>query len=294
MITPAKKFLFSISALILVAFLFSGYVWASFYRQKILQVVFLDVGQGDSVLIRTPDNQNILIDGGPDSTVLYKIGKYLPFYNRTIDLMILTHPHSDHVAGLVRVLKRYKVKKILSTGVAHTSADYLKWLELIRGKNIEFIKVSDSEKFKFVTGQTDGDNMILKVLYPFSDISQKKFEDLNTSSVIVKLIYGENSFLFTGDLPAEKEEELISANIDIKADVLKVGHHGSRDSSSVEFLKKVQPGYAVIQSGRDNKFGHPHRRVIRNLKKNGIKILRTDEEGDIVFSSNGQQLFLSN
>ncbi|MFH1564264.1 MAG: MBL fold metallo-hydrolase [bacterium] len=119
-------------------FIFSAFVWLKSARQKDLEVIFFDVGQGDSILIKTPAKNNILIDGGEDSTVLYKLGKHLPFYDKTIDLMILTHPHSDHVGGLVSVLNRYKVKQILATGVVHTSPDYLEWLNIIKEKKNQF------------------------------------------------------------------------------------------------------------------------------------------------------------
>jgi competence protein ComEC len=303
MLNPAKKLTLIISTLIFVAFLLSGYAWLNYKQDKNLEVIFFDVGQGDSILIRTPDKQNILIDGGPDATVVYKLGKYLPFYDKIIDLMILTHPHSDHVAGLVDVLTRYRVKRVLGTGVTHTSADYLKWLELIKEKEIKFITAAGYRKIIF--SENGKDEVILEILYPLENISPNSFKDLNGSSVVVKLTYGSNSFLFTGDLPVEGEEKLVksddrgslTSSVEVKfprlkANVLKVGHHGSKFSSSLEFLEQVQPAHAVIQVGKNNKFNHPHIRTLRNLEKVGAQILRNDELDDIIFIGDGEKLGL--
>lgn len=285
MLHISKKLKLTILFLSILLFLFAGLTWLK-SGQNNLQVIFFDVGQGDSVLIRTPSKNNILIDGGEDATVLYKLGKYLPFYDKTIDLMILTHPHSDHVGGLVSVLKRYKVKNVLGAGVVHTSPDYLEWLKIIKEKKINFIKVGGDKKIKF------SPNIELEILYPQKDISQNSFKDLNSSSVVSKLTFEKISFLFAGDLPIEQEEELIKNRIDLRADVLKVGHHGSKHSSSTNFLDAVNPKYAIIQVGKDNKFGHPSRRTILNLEKKNIKILRNDELGDIIINSDGTDLMI--
>lgn len=292
MLNISKKFKLVTLLLFVLLFLFSGYLWLKSSQNKNLEVIFFDVGQGDSILIRTLAKNNILIDGGEDSTVLYKLGKYLPFYDKTIDLMILTHPHSDHVGGLVGVLKRYNVKNILSAGVVHTSPDYLEWLKIIKEKKINFIKVDGYKKIKFPTHAGNPNEATLEILYPQKDISQNSFKDLNSSSVVSKLTFGKNNFLFMGDLPIEGEEELIANGADLRADVLKVGHHGSKYSSSLNFLETVSPKYAVIQVGKNNKFGHPGRRTILNLEKKDIKTLRNDELGDIIFKSDGEDLIL--
>jgi beta-lactamase superfamily II metal-dependent hydrolase len=286
-----KRLKLIILFLSILLFIFSGIFWVNSQTSKDLEVIFFDVGQGDSILIKTPSKNNILIDGGENSTVLYQLGKHLPFYDKTIDLMILTHPHSDHVGGLVSVLEKYKVKQVLGTGVVHTSPDYLKWLLTIKEKNIKFIKADGYRKIKFSSDQKNND-VILEILYPLKDISQNKFKDLNESSIVTKLTYGEKSFLFTGDLPAEGEKELILNGFDLHVDVLKIGHHGSKFSSCENFLSAVSPKYAIIQVSSDNKFGHPHRRAITNLEKLGIKILRNDELGAIIFFSNGNDLVL--
>lgn len=282
-----KRIIFFITGLLAIVLVLLGVL---LFQQKqgkgILEVDFLDVGQGDSILIKAPDNFDILIDGGPDSSVLNELGRNLPFYDRDIELMILTHPHSDHVAGLVEVLKRYEVKKVLYTGALHTSPDYLEWLRLIKEKNIpmEIVKAGDSFQF--------GASLSLDILYPFEELTNQKVKELNDSSIVSRLVYGQTSFLLMGDAPAEVEEQLLNSELtgQLQSDVLKVGHHGSRYSSSPEFLTAVKPQYAVIQVSKDNKFGHPHLSTLRKLENLGIKILRTDLDGEIKIESDGRQL----
>jgi len=253
-----------------------------------LQVHFLDVGQGDAILIQTPNEQNILIDGGPDSTILYELGDVMPFYDHEIDIMILTHPHSDHVAGLVDVLKKYDVKQIYYTGVIHTAPDYIAWLEEIKdqGVPLEIIKKQYTLDL--------GSDLRLDFLYPFDDFSFQRVKDLNNSSIVNKLNYGDTSFLFMGDAEIEVEEELIESGIEVKSDVLKIGHHGSTSSSSEEFLAAVDPEFVVIQVGQDNPFGHPHMRILKRLERQEVKVHRNDLEGTITFISDGEKIVISN
>ncbi len=249
--------------------------------EKILEVDFLDIGQGDSILIKTPNNQNILIDGGPDKTVIKRLSKELRWWDKTIDLMILTHPHDDHVGGLNDVISYYKVKKILYTGVVHNAPAYINWLNLIKDNNIPLIIISHQQAINL------GKDCKLEIIYPFNDLSGKEVDNLNNSSIIVKLVYKNTSFLFTGDAEIEQEQELLKSNIDLSADVLKVCHHGANTSSSENFLKAVNPKIAVIQVGKDNKFNHPSRRVIKRMEKMGIEIFRNDLDGTVRLFSDG-------
>jgi competence protein ComEC len=198
-------------------------------RDSSLQVHFLDVGQGDAILIQTPYEQNILIDGGPDSSVLYGIGKVLPFYDHEIDIMILTHPHSDHVAGLIDVLKKYDVKKIYYTGVIHTTPDYISWLEEIKSQKIPLEIIKEPKVLNL------GQDLTLEFLYPLKSYAFTRVKELNNTSIVNKLVYGNTSFLLTGDAEAEVEEELLHLGVDLSADVFKAGHHGSTSSSTQEF-----------------------------------------------------------
>jgi competence protein ComEC len=280
-----KKLYKIIGSLFIIVFFLIGYAVQSQEDRQYLEVVFLDVGQGDAILIKTPYEQNILIDGGPGNAVLSQLGRNLAFFDKEIDLVVLTHPHSDHVSGLVEVLRRYQVKKVLMTGVLHTAPDYLTFLDEINQQNIE-IEIANAQK-----DIVFGENLKLQLLYPWTDLSGQKVEELNNSSIVAKLIYQDTSFLFTGDAEAEIEQELIDSGIDLTSDILKLGHHGSKSSSIIEFLKKVNPQYAVAQVGEDNNFGHPHYRTMTSLNELGLKFLRTDQLGTIKFISDGNNIW---
>jgi competence protein ComEC len=273
-----KIIYFGVVAVIFVV-LFSYGAWQESRQQK-LQVTFFDVGQGDSVLIQTPSHQTILIDGGPDSGVLDKLGRALPFYDHTIDLVVLTHAHADHLDGLIPVMERYRVERVLYNGVPATTPDYIEWQNIITEKNISMTIAQANQVFRF--GEVD-----LGVLYPVGDINHNSFKDLNASSVVTRLVYQNTSFLFTGDAPVDVEKQILKNNTDVKSDVLKVGHHGSKYSSSEEFLQAVQPKFAVIQVGAGNKFGHPHTITLQKLKQIKAAVFRTDKDGDIKISSDG-------
>jgi len=235
-------------------------------------------------LIQTPDNQDILIDGGPSDKIIRELDEYMPFWDRDIELMILTHPHNDHIGGLIEVLKRYKVKKVLGYQLDYHSSLYKEWLKLIKERNIplRITKIGD----KFVLGNS----LNLETLYPFTDITGQYFEDVNKASIINRLCYFEKCFLFTGDMPEILEEKLLENGIKVGAEVLKIGHHGSKYSSSKEFLRKVNPEYAVIQCGKGNKFDHPHYLTLKKLKELKVNIFRNDLDGDIVCKTNGKDL----
>ncbi len=280
----AKKFFQLLSGLLLIFFFLLALTVNSQKDRTNLEVDFLDVGQGDAILIKTPYEQNILIDGGPDNSILPELGRNLAFFDKDLDLVVLTHPHDDHVAGLVEILRRYKVKKVLLTGVLHTAPDYLAFLDEIEKQNIK-IEIANSQRDIVL-----GDDLVLKILYPWSDLQEQKFENLNNTSIVAKLVYKNNSFLFTGDAEKEVEDELIQSDMDLSAQVLKVGHHGSKTSSSQEFLDKVNPQFAIISVGQDNKFGHPDLRTINTLGKSKIEILQTDLLGTIKFIADGENL----
>jgi len=264
-----------------VLVLFGIAFFESSEESKALEVDFLDVGQGDAILIKTPDHQRILIDGGPSNAVLNKLGENLPFFEKEIDLVILTHPHADHLDGLIEVLKRYEVKKILSTGVIHTTPDYLAWLEEIKNQNVPMEITRAGETLDF------GGGIKIEIFYPTEDLVGKQVENLNDTSIVAKLIFGQTSFLFTGDAETEMEEKLINGGVDLKADVLKVAHHGSKNATSQNFLEKIQPKFAIISVGADNQFGHPNAMTVKRLENIGAEIFRTDEDGDIKIKSDG-------
>ncbi len=247
-------------------------------RQRPLEVNFFDIGQGDSIFLQTPERRQILIDGGPDSAVLEKLGKEMPFWDRTIDLVILTHPEHDHISGLIEVLKRYKVKNILWTGILRDTAEYREWKELIQKEeaNIYIAKAGQCVIL---------DVTQLCVLYPFESLEGQKFKDSNNTSIVAKLIFGETSFLFTGDVCKSVERKLLGLAEQLDSDVLKVGHHGSKTSTAPEFVEAVSPEVAVVSVGKDNYYGHPHPETIQALE--GTRFFRTDWDGDIKVISDG-------
>jgi len=247
-----------------------------------LEVIFLNVGQGDSVLIKTPYDQQILIDGGPDNRVINQLSKNMPLFDHDLDLVILTHPHADHVTGLVEVLKRYEVSKVLHTGVLHTSPDYLAFLQVIKDYNI------DSELVRARQDIVLGPDMTMELLYPFYDMSGQKVDNLNNTSVVTRFVYKDFKVMLTGDAEAEEEAELAESGFNLQSDIYKAGHHGSSTASSDNFLNLVKPEAAVIQCGKDNDFGHPHLRVLKRFKLHEIEVYRNDLQGQIRVVSNGQ------
>jgi competence protein ComEC len=249
-----------------------------------LRVTFFDVGQGDSILIQTPTGQTMLIDGGPDRSILADLGRALPFYSRQIEIVVLTHPHADHVIGLNEVLQRYDVSTIVYADIEYDAPEYTAWQEMVRDSGATVI--APRRGLRLQLGEAT-----FTILHPLDDIAGQYYDDANDSSVVGRLEYHDVSFLFTGDAPVAIEEKLLVEYPDtLDSDVLKVGHHGSRYSSSVDFLRAVSPQFAVIQSGAGNSFGHPHELVLRRLGSVGTEVLRTDEQGDIRFESDGKRV----
>jgi competence protein ComEC len=252
-------------------------------KPALLKVVFFDVGQGDAIFIETPKRHQILIDGGPNSSILEKLSKEMPFWDRTIDLVILTHPERDHLFGLLDVLKRYKIENILWTGIIREIPEYKKWKELIEKEKSE-IKIAKAGLKIFAS------DFLMKILYPFESLEGKKYQNSNETSIVSKLIFDKISFLFTGDILKKQEKELIDQYSDfLESNILKLAHHGSKSSNSEEFLREVLPEIAIISVGRENKYGHPHQEVLERLEKYDIKILRTDRDKDIKIISNGKK-----
>ena len=255
-------------------------------KKQPLEVVFFDVGQGDAIFVETPQRHQILIDGGPSSTILEKLAKEMPFYDRSIDLVILTHPEKDHLFGLLEVLKRYKIENILWTGIIRETAEWQKWKELINQEKAG-VRIAKGKERVII----DEDPLIyLYILNPLKNLEGQKFKDSNDTSIVAKLVFGKDSFLFTGDITKKIEERLVEENADLDSDVLKVAHHGSKTSSSPSFLEQVSPELAVIQVGKNNRYGHPHPEVLARLKQFAIQILRTDIAGDIKIVSDGVNL----
>jgi len=285
-----RKFLFLILGFLVFSNLIAWIIVFDLGKVRFLEVIFFDVGQGDAIFIETPSYHQILIDGGPDSTILEKLSKEMPFWDRSIDLIILTHPERDHLTGLIEVLEKYKVENILWTGIVRDTAEYKEWKKLIEEEKAEIFIAKAGQKISCLTWQIK--QCDLEILQPFESLEGKEFKDSNNTSIISKLVFGKNSFLFTGDAYKNVEVELINKEAEIDSDVLKVAHHGSKTSSSEEFLKAVSPEIAVISVGRENKYGHPNEEVLELLEKYGIRVLRTDKDGDIKIISDGNKSML--
>lgn len=257
-------------------------VWVFVFIQEsnnLLKIEFFDVGQGDAEFIETPDKKQILIDGGPDMSILEKLGRAMPFYDRYIDLMILTHPEADHISGLIEVLKRYNVGAVITTGVVRDTEEYNQWINLLKEKNVP-IFIAESG------GIIDlGNGINFNILYPLENLAGRKISNSNNTSIVGKLIFGEFETLFTGDIEKSAENKLISMDADLNADILKIAHHGSKTSSTEGFLKAVNALVAVIGVGKNNRYGHPHQEVLERLEN--LEILQTGKDGDIKVFSNG-------
>lgn len=274
--------------LILLTLLISNLVvWLSVYERRpsdILSVYFLDVGQGDAILIDSPQHGRVLIDGGKNRGVVSELGKILPFSDRRIDIILATHPDLDHIGGLPEVVSRFDVSTFIEPGVPSNNSVYGELFKRLEEKEIQKLIATRGMVINF------GDGVKLVVLYPTlgEDVT---LLDPNDASIVAKLMYGEHSFLLTGDAGLRTENILINLDRDnLKTDVLKAGHHGSRTSTSLSFAEVTSSTYTIISAGKNNSYGHPHQDVLNNLALVGTQILNTFDEGVIRFETDGETL----
>ncbi len=250
-----------------------------------LHVNVLDVGQGDAILITTPGYQRILVDGGPDLSVLERLGEKLSFFDRRIDLLVLSHTDSDHLRAFPEVLKRYDVQRVLLTGVARETSTYQAFLEALDNIDVPVVLADADHDLDL------GGGLLLDVLWPSRRLYGENVKDPNDASIVAKLTYrsttggtrrsGDREVLLTGDISAKVETELLKQGYDLHSDILKIPHHGSRTSSSTGFLLAVDPELAVVSVGQDNTYGHPHPSVVARYASLGIPLRSTAEEGSI-------------
>ena len=242
------------------------------------EVHFLDVGQADSILIKD-GTSFMLIDGGNNDDSDLVVDYLTKQGVDRLDYIIGTHPHEDHIGGLDKVIDNFQIGKVIMPKVTHTSSTYKDVLTSISNKGLKISSPIVGEKFKL-------ENSTIEILGPVGN----SYDDLNNYSVVAKITFGNTSFLFTGDAEDISEKEMISEGVDIKSTLLKVGHHGSRYSSIPEFLNKVNPKYAIISVGKDNKYNHPNTEVLDRLKERDIIVYRTDEDGTIIATSDGEKI----
>jgi competence protein ComEC len=283
---PNQKRLYLILLfLIIICLILAGIIFHS--QKQELTVNFLDVGQGDAILISQGSKQ-VLIDGGPNGQVLLeKLGKYIPFWDRNIEVVIATHPDQDHIDGLIDAMKTYNIGEVVDNSEVTDSQVYKKYQEIIQEKNIPRIKGQLGMNIKI------SDDAKLEILNPGENLDNNP-KDTNLDSIVAKLTYGENSFLFTGDFPIEKESELLKGEAklpigSLASNVLKVAHHGSKYATSNEFLDKVAPKDAVISVGKNNRYGHPAQETLDRIISHKINVFRTDIMGDIIYECNNEK-----
>ena len=242
-----------------------------------LHVFYLDVGQGDSIFIKLPKGETMLIDAGEEEYG-EKVAETLRNFNTSkIDYLIATHPHTDHIGGMEHIVNNFEIGKIYMTNAVTTTATFEDLLDTIKSKGLTI------ERAKSGVEILSDENLNAHFVAPVAE----SYKELNDYSAVIKLTYGENSFVFTGDAE-KKAEDLIRENI--KCDVLKIGHHGSSSSSTKNFLKKTEPKYAVISCGADNEYGHPHKQTLNRLNNSEVNIFRTDLQGTIEAISDGYEI----
>ena len=269
----------------------------TYFNKKDLSFYVLDVGQGSSSLLITKNRQTILIDGGPDAKTISELGKILPFYENTIDLLVITHSHDDHIGGLIDVFERYDVKTVIYSGVSDDTLIYKKLLEAIKNEKSKEVITSAGQEVCFEKQLESSDcDLQLKILYPLKTLAGLKIKNPNDGSVVLMFQTQNNYIFITGDLEEKGEEELV----DYWSDKLKIinddnviyvaGHHGSKTSSGQKFLEFIKPDYSIISVGIKNKFKHPSLLIVERLQAHS-QIWRTDVNGTVKsVINNGQWL----
>jgi competence protein ComEC len=263
------------------------------YNDKKLHVVVCDVGQGDAILLRTPGGSDILIDGGPDDSVLACLGKHMRFWDRTLEMVILTHPHADHLDGLITISNYYKILSFVSENLKNNTEDFTELMKIIASKNMETKYVYAGDRFLL------GNNLTFQIVGPskrFLDISSPggliaKTDEQASLEILIE--YGNFLALLTGDSQAAELEDTIAAGLG-RVSLLQVPHHGSRFGLNSEILDALEPKIAVISVGKNNKYGHPTNFILDLLNSQKIKTLRTDEVGDIEVISDGKSFTTKN
>ncbi|MEK7650135.1 MAG: MBL fold metallo-hydrolase [Patescibacteria group bacterium] len=247
-----------------------------------LKVVFLNVGQGDAIFIETPSGAQVLIDGGAGARVLGELAAVMPLYDRQIDMVMATHTDADHIGGLTEVLRRYDVGTVIENGIV---ADTAIWRELRA-------LIADEEAGRHVA--TAGDRLILgggafiDILGPASGERDQPQSKANDVMIVSRLVYGEDEILLAGDIERDDEVRLALSGINLQSDILKVAHHGSKNSSTDLFLERVNPKVAVVSAGESNRYGHPHKEALDRILKVGAELFRTDRDGRLCFISDGR------
>lgn len=254
--------------------------WENSHRG--LTFAMLNVGQGDALFIESPTGVQIMFDGGPARKVLGPLAQVMSPFDKTIDAIVITNPDADHIGGFLDILKNYKVDEVFESGTLTDSKTYQNLKTEIKKQNISNVLVKRGMKLDI------GGGAVIDILFPDRDVSSWVTND---GSVVARLSYGNTSIMLTGDATIKTEKIILSENKEaqLKSAILKVGHHGSRTSTSSSFAKAVSPQYAIISDGKDNKYGHPHKETLDTLTQFGANIFRTDLLGSIIMKSDGKK-----
>ena len=275
-----------IALALLVLVVLTAIVWFAVLREgrgEELTVSFLDIGQGDAIFIESPSGRQALIDGGPGRVVLRELAKVMPWYDRSIDIVVATHPDLDHIGGLVDVLARFRVGLTVESSVKdEEGTDAQAFERAAAAEKTERLVAHRGDRIDL------GDGVVIEILSPDRDVPHV---DTNLGCLVARLVYGKTSFMLTCDAPDEIEEYLVVLHGEaLKSDVLKAGHHGSKTSSSKLFLGFVNPNFVVFSRGCDNRYGHPAPEVVERYKQFEIPALDTCTNGRITFVSNGTKV----
>ena len=258
--------------------------WNRSQPDGLLHVAFLDVGQGDAIFIQTPTGRQILVDGGFYPSILNdQLGRQMPFWDRSLDILVATHPDADHVAGLVEVFDRYTIDQLITDGGEPGISSTYDALLLAAEASDTVIHAAQAGEIIEI-----GDGIRLEVVHPSAYFDT---EDRNDNSVSFRLLYGDFSLLLTGDAEEAAEQAMLAQGYPLHSLVFKAGHHGSRTSSSMPFLEAVRPQIIIVSAGVDNRFGHPHPEVLERAQAIGAAVLRTDELGTIEVMTDGQTMW---
>ena len=266
--------------LLLVDIFFIRLDWQNSHRG--LTLAMLNVGQGDSLFVESPTGTQILIDGGPAKKVISQLNRIMSPFDREIDAFIITNPDQDHIGGFLDVLKMYKVGRVFEPGTLNDSKTFQNLKTEIKNKNIPNILARKGMRLDM------GGGAIIDILFPDREVSAWA---VNDGSVVARLTYGQTSILLAGDATTKTEKIILGENSKaaLKSVILKVGHHGSRTSTSAEFVKAVSPDYAMISNGQNNKYDHPHQDTLDILAQFGARIFRTDLLGSVIMKSDGEK-----
>lgn len=272
-----RYYLFFALVVVLNIFIWSV-VWLK--KEPHLTVSFLDVGQGDAILIESPTGEQMLVDGGRDHAVLRELGKYMSPFDRSLDVVVETHPDADHVGGLPGVFERYTVGVFMEPGIPNDTNAVLALEEAVKNEEgLQKILARRGQRINL------GGEVYIDVLFPDRDVSGL---ETNTGSIVMRVTYGSTSFMLTGDAPSSIEDYLVGIDgTTLKTDVLKAGHHGSRNSTDELWLLTLQPRVVVISAGEGNSYGHPHTETLERIHSVGARVLSTLGQGAVIFQSDG-------